>query len=147
MAYYDQSTVDREINTPLFANLDVVDSKLYEVKSLKKQITIDFPLRVSLFVHSLAKFKMLEFVYNCIKKYVPYGCFEFIVTDSFYMALAGDYLISTVLCIYDILSTTSIKYGYADDLALLHSSRYWKGLEETLSQTWLHSQRISGLGI
>ena len=36
--------------------------------------------------------------------------------------------------IYDLPSTTSRKYTYADDLALLHFSWYWKGLEETLSQ-------------
>ena len=36
--------------------------------------------------------------------------------------------------IYDLLSTTSIKYAYANNLALLHSFRNWKGLEETLSQ-------------
>ena len=36
--------------------------------------------------------------------------------------------------IHDLPSTISRKYAYADDLALLHSSRDWKGLEETLSQ-------------
>ena len=36
--------------------------------------------------------------------------------------------------IYDFPFTTSRKYAYADDLALLHLSRDWKGLEETLSQ-------------
>ena len=36
--------------------------------------------------------------------------------------------------IYDLSSTTSRKYAYADDLALLHSSKDRKGLEETLSQ-------------
>ena len=35
---------------------------------------------------------------------------------------------------YDLSSTTSRKYAYADDLALLHSSKDWKSLEETLSQ-------------
>ena len=36
--------------------------------------------------------------------------------------------------IHDLLSTTSSKYYYADDLALLHSFRDWKCLEESLSQ-------------
>ena len=35
---------------------------------------------------------------------------------------------------YDLPSTTSRKYVYADDLALLHSSGDWKALEGTLSQ-------------
>ena len=35
---------------------------------------------------------------------------------------------------YDLPSSTSRKYAYADDLDLLRSSRDWKGLEETLSQ-------------
>ena len=33
----------------------------------------------------------------------------------------------------NLLFTTSRKYAYSDDLALLHTSRDWKGLEETLS--------------
>ena len=35
---------------------------------------------------------------------------------------------------YDLPSTTSRKYPYADDLALLHTSRDWNDLEEALSQ-------------
>ena len=36
--------------------------------------------------------------------------------------------------IYDLASMISIKFAYADDLALLHSSGNWKDLEGTLSQ-------------
>ena len=35
---------------------------------------------------------------------------------------------------YNLLPTTSRKFAYADDLALLHSSGNWKDLEGTLSQ-------------
>ena len=35
---------------------------------------------------------------------------------------------------YDLPSTTSKKFAYADDLAILHSSGEWKELERTLSQ-------------
>ena len=35
---------------------------------------------------------------------------------------------------YDLPSMMSRKFGYTDDLALLHSSGNWKDLEETLSQ-------------
>ena len=35
---------------------------------------------------------------------------------------------------YDLPSTISTKFAYADDLALLHSSGNWKDLEGTLSQ-------------
>ena len=35
---------------------------------------------------------------------------------------------------YDLPSMISRRFGYADDLALLHSSGNWKNLEETLSQ-------------
>ena len=35
---------------------------------------------------------------------------------------------------YDLPSTTSRNFAYADDLSLLHSSGNWKDLEETLSQ-------------
>ena len=35
-SYYGQPIVNRVIDTPLFVNLDVVDSEFYEAKSLKK---------------------------------------------------------------------------------------------------------------
>ena len=35
---------------------------------------------------------------------------------------------------YDLPSTISQKYAYADDLALMHTSKDWKTLEKTLSQ-------------
>ena len=75
-------------------NLDVVDTELYEVKSLKKHITFHLLLQMGLFVYSLAKLKMLEFVYDCIKNYLLDDCFEFIQmdTDSLYMGLSGDSL-------------------------------------------------------
>ena len=47
--------------------------------------------------------------------------------------------------IQNISSTTSRKYAYADDLALLHSSGDWKGLEKTLSQDMV-TQPILRLG-
>ena len=36
--------------------------------------------------------------------------------------------------LYDLLSTISQRYAYADDLALMHTSKDWKTLEGTLSQ-------------
>ena len=75
-------------------NLDAVDSELYEFKSLKKRITFDLPFQVGLFVYSFGKLQMLEFDSDCIKKYLPDNCFEFIEinTDSLYMALSGNSL-------------------------------------------------------
>ena len=94
ISYHDQSTVDKAINSPRFVNLDLVDSDRYKVKSLKKHITFDLPLQVGLFVHSLAKLKMLEFLYDCIKKYIPDDCFEFLKmdSDSLYFSLCSDSL-------------------------------------------------------
>ena len=75
-------------------NLDLVDSDLYEVKNLKKHVIFDLPIQMGIFVYSLAKLKMLEFVYDCIKKYIPDDCFEFIEmdTDSLYFSLCSDSL-------------------------------------------------------
>ena len=38
---------------------------------------------------------------------------------------------------YDLPSTTSQKYAYADDLALLYASRDWKAVEDTLSENMI----------
>ena len=112
ICYHDQSTVDKAINSPRFVNLDVVDSDLYEVKSLQKHIIFDLPIQMGLFVYSLAKLKMLEFVYDCIKKYIPDDCFEFIEmdTDSLYFSLCSDSLDDLVKpeLREEILKTTTI---------------------------------------
>ena len=94
ISYHDQSTVDKAINSPWFVNLDVVDSDLYEVKSLKKHVIFDLPIQMGIFVYSLVKLKMLEFVYDCIKKYIPNDCFEFIKmdTDLLYFSLCSNSL-------------------------------------------------------
>ena len=46
----------------------------------------------------------------------------------------GPLLFNIYISVYDLPSSISRKYAYADNLALLHSSRDWKGLEETLIQ-------------
>ena len=38
------------------------------------------------------------------------------------------------ICTYDLSSTTSKKYAYADDLAILYSPEDWKVLKRTLSE-------------
>ena len=49
---------------------------------------------------------------------------------------------------YDLPSTTSQKYAYADDLALLYASQDWKAVEDTISQdmttlsAYLHTWRL-----
>ena len=94
ISYHDQSTVDKAINSPWFVNLNLVDNDLYEVKSLKKHVIFDLPIQIGLFVYSWAKLKMLEFVYDCIKKYIPDDCYEFIEmdTDSLYLSLCSNSL-------------------------------------------------------
>ena len=94
ISYHDQFTVDKAVNFPRFVNLDVVNSKLYETKSPKKHITLNLPIQMGLFVYSLVKLKKLELVYDCIKKYIPDDCFEFIEmdTDSLYFSLCSDSL-------------------------------------------------------
>ena len=75
-------------------NLDLEDNDLYEVKSLKKHVIFDLPIQISMFVYSWAKLKMLEFVYDCIKKYIPDDCYEFIEMDidSLYLSLCSNSL-------------------------------------------------------
>ena len=94
ISFHNQSTVDKAINFPRFVNLDLADSILYGVKSLKKHITFDLPHQVGLFLYSLVKLKMLEFVDDCIEKYVLDDCFEFIErdTDLLDFSLCSDFL-------------------------------------------------------
>ena len=44
ISYHDQFTVDKAINSPRFVNLDLVNSNLYEIKSLKNHVIFDLPI-------------------------------------------------------------------------------------------------------
>ena len=94
ISYHDQSTGDKAINSPRFVNLDLVDNDLYEVKNLKKHVIYDLPIQIGMYVYSWAKLKMLEFVYDYIKKYIPDDCYEFIEmdTDLLYLSLCSNSL-------------------------------------------------------
>ena len=49
-------------------------------------------------------------------------------------SVLASFLFNLYSYIYDLPFTTSKKYAYADDLAILYSSGDWKVLERTLSE-------------
>ena len=54
----------------------------------------DLPIQMGMFVYSWEKLKMLEFVYDCIKKYISDDCYKIIEmdADSLYLSLCSNFL-------------------------------------------------------
>ena len=57
-----------------------------------KTITENFPIQVGFAVLQYAKLRMLEFYYNCLRKYLDWNDFKLIQmeTDSFYYAISEE---------------------------------------------------------
>jgi hypothetical protein len=61
-----------------------------EITLKKRKIKQNNPIHVAIAIYQLAKLRMLEFYYDCIDKYIPRECFEYLEmdTDSAYIAFA-----------------------------------------------------------
>ena len=64
----------------------------YEVERTKPSINLNIPIHVGVFILNYAKFRMLEFYYDCVDKYLSHEDFIYceMDTDSPYMAISGD---------------------------------------------------------
>jgi hypothetical protein len=69
-----------------------IGENTYEITMGKRTIRQNMPIQVASAVYQLAKLRMLEFFYDCIKKYVRDDCYQFceMDTDSLYLAIAGE---------------------------------------------------------
>ena len=109
---YSNNTVETcmAINKNNFKKLDEIGENIYEIHMNKRTISLDTPLYVANFILNQAKLMLLKFYYNFLVKYLEPDSYQLLEsdTDSLYLALSGNDLISCV--------KTSMKDQFIDDL-------------------------------
>lgn len=70
------------VNDRRFHSLEEVGDIAYEVSMDKKKIRQDLPLTVAFFVYNYAKLRMLEFVYDFMKRYLRDGSYQIVCSDT-----------------------------------------------------------------
>jgi G:T-mismatch repair DNA endonuclease (very short patch repair protein) len=83
------------VNSDFFRELQSLedgDEAIHEVLSLKKFIKFNLPIQIGFFTYQLAKLRMLEFLYDCLDRYIDRTNYQLLEsdTDSFYLAISGE---------------------------------------------------------
>jgi hypothetical protein len=91
----------RAINSPFFQALEALedsDDPVHEVTSFKKFIKFNLPIQIGFFTYQLAKLRMLQFLYDCIDRYIDRSDYQLLEsdTDSFYMAISADSIFAVI---------------------------------------------------
>lgn len=74
--------VDRLINSKRFSKMELVGATAYEVSMDKLKTVVDLPMTVAFFVYHYAKLRMLEFVYDFLKRYLRTGSYQIVCSDT-----------------------------------------------------------------
>ena len=88
--YVDDSCVNKNINNPFFKEINELSNNQNEIiKSSASQI-MDLPIQIGIMVYQLSKLRILEFVYDCIDKYIEREDYDimYMDTDSIYLCLS-----------------------------------------------------------
>jgi hypothetical protein len=90
--YCDSIDVDRQINNPLFKNINEIDDGVYELTTGKKLVKHAEPITLGFFILQYSKLHMLQLVHNFFEKFCDRNLYQFIEmdTDSLYMALGRE---------------------------------------------------------
>ena len=82
------------ITNPRFKTLSIVKPNVYEITLRKKFAMFNLPTYIGFWTYSLSKMFMLEFIYDCLDKYVSRDDYCLIQsdTDSIYIALSRNNL-------------------------------------------------------
>ena len=92
LCFADEHQIGTEIMDPNFYNLSELKPGFYEVEKTKKELLLDLPVHIGVFILNYAKLRMLQFYYDFINKYLNQSLYEINETDtnSLYMSLAGN---------------------------------------------------------
>lgn len=74
--------VSNYVNNVRFHAMEEIGDIAYEVSMDKRRIKLDLPLTVAFFVYNYAKLKMLNFVYDFLKKYLRAGSYQIVCSDT-----------------------------------------------------------------
>jgi len=80
--FQDKESAQKSINNKFFHSLNQVTDDCYEVLKRKKCITYQLPITIGFFVYQLSKLRMLEFVYDFLRRFVDPADYELCQTDT-----------------------------------------------------------------
>ena len=94
LCFANEHQIGTEIMDPNFYNLSELEPGFYEVEKTKKELLLDLPVHIGVFILNYAKLRMLQFYYDFIDKYLNRSSYEINETDTdslyMYMSLAGN---------------------------------------------------------
>lgn len=87
--YVCKDKVPKLIAKHTFKDLNQLGEDSFEVKQFKSKIKMDLPIQIACAVYQLAKLRMLDFIYNCMDKFIDRSNYEMceMDTDSDYVGL------------------------------------------------------------
>ena len=89
----EEKVADKALRSPFFDNLEEIGGA-YDIKEVKRTVTIKRPYQCGIAVYQLAKLRMLKFYYEFLGKYFSRQDFQlcYMDIDSFYLVMSGDSL-------------------------------------------------------
>ena len=87
---FDTDEIYKKIRSKHFRGMTYIGENVFEIEMAKKTIRINMPYHIGIAIYQLAKLRMLEFYYDCLKKHFDDSEFELCLMDidSFYLAIA-----------------------------------------------------------
>ena len=94
VSFGDSVSARSSINKPLFRRLEELDEDVYEINILRRNVKIELPMVIGLFVLQKAKIIILQFIYDFIKVYFSDQDIQLLShdTDSVYIAMSAENL-------------------------------------------------------
>ena len=91
ISYLNSVDYQKALKIPRHFGTTTLGEDLHEVRAYKKQVVHNLPVQIGFFVYAYAKLRMLEFIFDCLDKFVCRADYQLMEmdTDSAYLALAG----------------------------------------------------------
>ena len=86
VSYCTEVVTSACVNNKRFRQLDIVADDAYEVTSSKPRVTYDLSHHIGFFVYQYAKFRMLQFYYHFVDRYVA-GLYIYFVHNRFVIVM------------------------------------------------------------
>ena len=89
--FCEETKASRLINKPFFRQVEQIEENTFEVQSCKKNIKLNLPMQIGVFVYQFAKLRMLEFYFDFMDKYLDRSDFQYceMDTDSAYIVIGN----------------------------------------------------------
>ena len=82
VAYLNLKDLEEALKQPTYHRCIEINDNLFEVHSYKKQVEYKLPVQIGFFVYAYAKLRMLEFVFECLDKFIPRSCYQLMEMDT-----------------------------------------------------------------